>query len=158
MSRATSGTATFSRATARIVACVAIVALLPVAGCGGGGGNNLPKVSGTVTVDGAPADGCVLIFYPEGSRNASATGTADAAGKFTIVTNAKPGIAAGKYKVTANWPDPSKRATAEDLQKGISKDAPDLLGGRYISPERSPLTAEVTASTKDLPAFQLTTK
>lgn len=105
-----------------------------------------------------PADGCVLIFYPEGNRNASATGTADATGKFTIVTNAKPGIAAGKYKVTANWPDPSKRATAEDLQKGISKDAPDLLGGRYISPERSPLTAEVTASTKDLPAFQLTTK
>jgi hypothetical protein len=60
--------------------------------------------------------------------------------------------------VTANWPDPSKRTTAEDLQKGISKDAPDLLGGRYIAPERSPLTAEVTASTKDLPAFQLTTK
>lgn len=141
----------------RLLASALAIALLPAVGCGGGG-SGLPKVTGTVTVDGAPADGCVLIFYPEGSRTASATGTADAAGKFTIVTNAKPGIAAGKYKVTANWPDPSKRATAEDLQKGISKDAPDLLGGRYIAPERSPLTAEVTGSTRDLPPFQLTTK
>jgi hypothetical protein len=158
MPRATSTAAVPGRPRPRRVACAAILALLPVAGCGGGGGNSLPKVSGTVTVDGAPADGCVLIFYPEGSRSASATGTADSAGKFTIVTNAKPGIAAGKYKVTANWPDPSQRATAEDLQKGISKDAPDLLGGRYMAPDRSPLTAEVTASTKELPAFQLTTK
>lgn len=150
--------ATIGRRARRLLAGALVVALLPAVGCGGGGGNNLPKVSGSVTVDGAPADGCVLIFYPEGSRAAAATGTADASGKFTVVTNAKPGIAAGKYKVTANWPDPSKRATAEDLQKGISKDAPDLLGGRYIAPDRSPLTAEVTGSTKELPPFQLTTK
>jgi len=129
-----------------------------ISGCGGGKGNKLPKVTGTVNVDGKPADGAVLLFYPEGGRAATATGTADASGKFTIVTNMEPGIAAGRYKVTASWPDPSQRATAEDLQRGISKDAPDLLGGRFMAPDRTPLTAEITGATKELPPFELTTK
>lgn len=133
--------------------------LVPAAsGCGGAKGNNLPKVTGSVNVDGKPADGAVLLFYPEGGRAATATGTADASGKFTIVTNMEPGIAVGRYKVTASWPDPSQRATAEDLQRGISKDAPDLLGGRYVAPDRTPLTAEIAGTTKELPVFELTTK
>ena len=31
-----------------------------ISGCGGGKGNKLPKVTGTVNVDGKPADGAVL--------------------------------------------------------------------------------------------------
>ena len=136
-----------------------LVLLAPVAsGCGGTKGNNLPKVTGSVNVDGKTADGAVLLFYPEGGRAATATGTADASGTFTIVTNMEPGIALGRYKVTASWPDPSQRATAEDLQRGVSKDAADLLGGRYVAPDRTPLTAEVTSTTKQLPPFELSTK
>jgi hypothetical protein len=75
-----------------------------------------------------------------------------------FVTNMEPGIALGRYKVTASWPDPSQRATAEDLQRGVSKDAADLLGGRYVAPDRTPLTAEVTSTTKQLPPFELSTK
>ena len=135
-----------------------VMPALAVSGCGGAKGNNLPKVSGVVNVDGKPADGAVLLFYPEGGRAAAATGTADASGKFTIVTNMEPGIALGRYKVTASWPDPSQRATAEDLQRGVSKDATDLLGGRYVAPDRTPLTAEITVATKELPPFDLKTK
>ena len=136
-----------------------MVMLTPVAsGCGGTKGNNLPKVTGSVNVDGKPADGAVLLFYPEGGRAATATGTADASGTFTIVTNMEPGIALGRYKVTASWPDPSQRATAEDLQRGVSKDAPDLLGGRYVSVDKSPTTVEITAATKELPPIALTTQ
>ena len=135
-----------------------MVLALAVSGCGGAKGNNLPKVSGSVNVDGKPADGAVLLFYPEGGRAATATGTADASGKFTIVTNMEPGIALGRYKVTASWPDPSERATAEDLQRGVSKDAPDLLGGRYVSVDKSPTTVEITAATKELPPIALTTQ
>lgn len=134
------------------------ILILAGSGCGGTKGNNLPKVTGSVTVDGQPADGAVLLFYPEGGRAATATGTADASGKFTVITNMEPGIAVGRYKVTASWPDPAQRATAEDLQRGISKDAPDLLGGRYVAPDRTPLSAEITGTTKDLPAFELSTK
>lgn len=137
---------------------VLVMLALAVSGCGGAKGNNLPKVTGIVNVDGKPADGAVLLFYPEGGRAATATGTADASGKFTIVTNMEPGIALGRYKVTASWPDPSQRATAEDLQRGVSKDAADLLGGRYVAPDRTPLTAEVTGTTKELPPFELSTK
>lgn len=137
---------------------LAAIVLPTVAGCSGGKGNALPKVTGSVTVDGKPADGAVLLFYPEGGRAATATASADANGTFTVITNMEPGIALGRYKVTATWPDPSQRATAEDLQRGISKDAPDLLGGRYVAPDRTTISAEVTAATKELPTIELTTK
>ena len=137
---------------------VMVLLALAVSGCGAAQGNNLPKVTGSVNVDGKPADGAVLLFYPEGGRAATATAAADASGTFTIITNMEPGIALGRYKVTASWPDPSQRATAEDLQRGVSKDATDLLGGRYVAPDQTPLTAEVTSTTKQLPPFELSTK
>jgi|688.fasta_scaffold30200_4 hypothetical protein len=149
------------RASHRLLASfLALAALVvpAVSGCSAGKGNSFPKVTGSVTVDGKPADGAVLLFYPEGGRAASATASADATGKFTVITNMEPGIAPGRYKVTASWPDPSQRATAEDLQRGISKDAPDLLGGRYVAPDRTTISAEVTAATKELPPIELTTK
>ena len=152
-------TSTMHRARLPFRLLLVMAMLTPVAsGCGGTKGNTLPKVTGSVNVDGKPADGAVLLFYPEGGRAATATGTADASGTFTIVTNMEPGIALGRYKVTASWPDPSQRATAEDLQRGVSKDAADLLGGRYVAPDRTPLTAEVTSTTKQLPLFELSTK
>lgn len=137
---------------------VMVLLALAVSGCGGAQGNNLPKVTGSVNVDGKPADGAVLLFYPEGGRAATATAAADASGTFTVITNMEQGIALGRYKVTASWPDPSQRATAEDLQRGVSKDATDLLGGRYVAPDQTPLKAEVTSTTKQLPPFELSTK
>lgn len=126
-----------------------------IVGCGKAG-PSLVAVKGTVTVDGKPADGAVLIFHPTGGKGTIASAAADANGTFAITSNGTPGIVTGSYKVTATWPDPAKKPK---VTLGASpEDAPDLLEGRYVSVDKSPTTVEITAATKELPPIALTTK
>lgn len=126
-----------------------------VAGCGES--NQLVQATGSITVDGKPAEGAVLLFHPE-SDGELASGEADATGSFALTSNMRPGIAPGRYRVTASWPDPSKRATKEDLQAGRSDDAPDLLQGKYVQLNTTTLSAEITPQTSQIELFELTTK
>ena len=121
--------------------------------------SKLVQVTGKISVDGQPADGASVLFFPEGATGGDvAAGSADANGQFTLTSNMQPGIAAGKYKVTVVWPDPAKRPTNEDIAMGRAKDAPDLLKGRYANKDRSSLTAEVTTGTTELDALELKSK
>lgn len=142
----------------RIRAAWALSSLLLLVGCGGVD-SDLVQATGTVTVDGKPAAGASVVYFPEAVTDATtvAAGGADQDGKYTLTSDLESGVAPGKYKVTVIWREPTK-----DNQGGMSmgdvKDPPDLLKGRYADPNRSKLTAEVTESTTELPPIKLTTK
>ena len=83
------------------------VASLCAAGCGSG--ISTAKVSGKVTVAGAPMAGIQVSFVPTSGRGAN--GITDAEGKFTLNTVSKgDGAVPGKHKVTfaKSAFDPSK--------------------------------------------------
>ena len=137
------------------VGAIAVCALLPLSGCWSNSAG-LVSVSGTIMVDGKPADGAVLLFHPKSGEGPVASAVADATGRFSPVTDLKPGIAPGSYQVTATWPDPSQRD--KKVSMGETPDIPDLLKSQYVSRDRTTLSAEITPDSKDLAPFELTTK
>lgn len=135
------------------LAVVVLVAL--VAGCGGDGVRLYP-VTGQVTVDGAPPDGLVLLFHPQQGEGQPASASTDERGAFRAVFNGDPGMPAGRYTVTAVWPDPAKARKAGGM--GQSPDAPDLLNGRYVRAAQSKLEVEIDTKATVLPPMEFSTK
>lgn len=124
----------------------------------GCGGSSLTKLTGTVTVDGSPAVGALVIYHPQGEGK-MATGVADAEGKYQLVTDAEMGVSPGKYQITLTWPDPNQKQEAGSLLSPASSEpGPDLLKGKFIKKESSGLSAEITAGLKELPPIAVTTK
>jgi len=128
--------------------------LLISAGCGG---PTLPQVTGKVMVDGNPAEGAVLLFHPIGAGT-TGSAVADSNGSFSIVYDMNPGIPPGRYQVAISWPDPSVKTSEKDLMMGNFQSGPDLLKGRYESKDKSGISIEVDATTKELPTIELSTK
>jgi hypothetical protein len=83
---------------------------------------------------------------------------ADASGKFTIITDGKNGIPTGSYDVTVTWPDPSVKPTESQRMQGLAEPGPDLLAGKYGKKGASGLKVDISAASKELPAFDLKTK
>lgn len=128
-----------------------------VAGCNSG--TKLVSVTGTITVDGAPADGAVILFHPEQSENKTvSSAVADSDGSFSPVTDSEPGLPVGRYRLTIMWPDPAEKPTEQEIMLGSDKTGEDLLKGRYVSKDKSTVTAEVTSTTTSLPPLTLTVK
>lgn len=92
---------------------LAIVLLGISAGCSSKP-SNLVKVSGIVTLDGAPLDGAKVTFYPS-SGDAPPSAVTDSAGRFQLETfdmktlKSSEGAAPGEYKVTVEIPTPAAR-------------------------------------------------
>jgi hypothetical protein len=128
--------------------------LLLSAGCGG---PTLPQVTGKVMVDGNPAEGAVLLFHPIGPGT-TGSAVADSNGLFSIISDMNPGIPPGRYQVAVTWPDPSVKTSEKDLMMGNFQTGPDLLKGRYESKDKSGISIEVEATTKELPPIELKTK
>jgi hypothetical protein len=126
-----------------------------IAGCGGG--NKMVQVTGSVAVDGKPAEGATLLFFPSGDGPV-ATASCNAEGKYKIVCDGEPGISLGSYSVAIVWPDPSVKPTQAQKMMGNFDAGPDLLKGKYDSKLKTTLKAEITASTTELAAFDLKTK
>jgi hypothetical protein len=124
------------------------------------GGDELHPVTGAVRVDGKPAMRAVVMFHPENPASlheVPATAITADDGTFQLATGAKHGVKPGKYIVTVIWPDPSKVLTDAQKMTGVSPyDAPDLLGGRYATRDKSSLRAEVKSGSNSLEAFELT--
>ncbi len=135
------------------VAGLAAIFLTTTSGCRKG--PVLYDVVGTVTVDGSPAGGVNLtIFDASGSQAVSSATSADD-GTFKFSTNMESGIAEGKYKVAAEWPDPSFKPK-RSMMGGEGETAPDKLNGKYLK-DKSDLAFEVTADTKET-KIEMTTK
>jgi hypothetical protein len=140
----------------RLLLAAAVVSLL-AGGCSGPSGpakKACYPVKGQLLVQGKPADGALLIFQPKENANPAewAAGyphaTAGADGKFEVSTYADhDGAPAGDYVVLVSWivPNPQNEEAS----------GPDKLGGRYVDPATSKLTAKVEAHSTDLPPINL---
>src|SRR5262245_51876855 len=110
-------------------------------------------VHGELTVAGKPADGATVILQPkEANREEWAEGcplaTVAADGKFQVSTYGEnDGAPAGDYIVLVSWVAPTP---ANEEASG-----PDRLGGRYIDPAKSKLTATIESRPSELPPIRL---
>ena len=108
---------------------------------------------GQVLIDGKPAVGATVFFYPvESDPEAIAPyGVVDTNGTFTLTTYLTfDGAPAGEYVVTIRAPGPPRR--------GEDEQGPDRLKGRYNDPKTSKLRATIEKKPNELEPFQLTTK
>lgn len=129
------------------------VLLLTCLGCGAAG-EKLYPVKGTVTVDGQPAEGVVLLFFHSQDASKVSTATSDASGTFSVVSDMKPGMREGGYTVTASWPAPADPGAS----MGVTPDTPDRLGGKYAVRGQSTIKVEVASGTSSLPPIELSTQ
>jgi hypothetical protein len=132
-----------------------------IVGCGDGRIDTYP-VTGTVLVDGRPAEKAMVIFCPADAaaevENLRPAGVTDASGKFNLITfEAGDGAPAGSYKVLVKWPAPSQGEDRGGRQSSIGK-GPDRLKGRYYNLESTPLNATVEEQSNELPPFELTSR
>jgi hypothetical protein len=110
-------------------------------------------VRGELTVAGKPADGATVILQPkEANREEWSEGfpraTVGADGKFQVSTYGEnDGAPAGDYIILVSWlvPNPANEEAS----------GPDRLGGRYIEPDKSKLTATVEPRPTELPPIRL---
>jgi hypothetical protein len=138
----------------RVAARTAVVlGLLAAASCSSGSAE-LNSVTGKVLVNGQPAAGAFVMFIPEAGGSTPSTGIAGADGTFTLATGSGKGVPAGKYVVTVTVPDPKKKVSDAQKMMGMD-DAPDLLGGRYATREKSTLRAEVKPGENKLDPFDI---
>lgn len=113
--------------------------------------------SGKVLVNGRPADGARVVFYPnspgvDGQELPTPAATTDVNGEFRLESyKLADGAPAGSYKVTVVWLEPPP-PNAEVLGVYNQK---DRLGGRFSNPDTSNLTAEVAEGGGEIPPFDL---
>jgi hypothetical protein len=125
---------------ARSLASATLAAALLAAAFGcGGKASNAVKVSGRVTLDGAPLAGAKVTYYPS-SGEAPPMGVSDASGRFELSTfdmktlKSTEGALPGEYKVTVEIPTPSGRnpGDPEELLK-----AGHMAGKKAAAPPKA---------------------
>lgn len=146
---------------------VAVTIVLALTGCGGGAA--LKSATGTVTYKGAPVEGVTVVFAP--ATGSTGYGLTDAAGKYTITTDGKPGAPIGKYNVMLSKTESAESAmpsaSPADMVKGAqemgkkgarggSLASKAVIPAKYSLPDNG-LTAEVGPdSAKNVFDFTLT--
>jgi hypothetical protein len=122
-------------------------------------GPKLKDVTGSISVDGAPPQGAVIMYHPTDPENTEvATSVAGADGKFKVNCLKRSGIPPGNYTITVYWPDPSVKPSASEAMMGLTPDTPDLLEGKFSTLAGSKLTVKVTDDMKELPPIDIKTK
>jgi hypothetical protein len=138
------------------VGCVCGPLFAAAIGCGADDGRvQVYPVTGKVVVDGQPAEGADVVFYPttpevDGIKLPGPAGSTDANGVFRLRSyDPEDGAPAGEFKVTVVWPAPPPPNATGVFQ------VKDRLGGRYANPQTSTLTARVEPGGGELPPFEL---
>lgn len=119
----------------------------------------MAKVSGTITLKGAPVAGAQVVFTSKGGAARNAIGTTDDQGKYQLTTfDQNDGAVIGSHSVTvsmATTSEEASNASAEDptaaygsaMDAAASGAAPADEGpipSKYAAPGTSGLEAEVT--------------
>jgi hypothetical protein len=133
--------------------------LLAIAGCGDGQIATYP-VTGTVKVNGKPAEGAMVIFVPTSTAPEAERkrpfGIADGQGQFSLMTFEQgDGAPAGEYKVLVQWPAPPNSQSSEQRGGGRRTLGADRLRGKYFNLEKATLNATVKEDSNVLPPFEL---
>ena len=133
-------------------------ALVCAAGCDSTPAGRLPvyEARGSLTIDGAPAEGALLTFFGQ-DDNLKGRGvpvpmaTVEPDGTFQVRSYGNnDGAPAGNFKVTVVWPEP----TPEDADPEFYE-APDRLQGKYSNPRNTPLTATIEKGSNVLEPFEI---
>jgi len=128
------------------------------AGCGGE--SDLIRVTGTVNIDGRPAEGVQVSFWPaeaagQNSRNRFALGMTGRDGRFEVRSLSEKGIEPGDYKVTfARTVAGGKVVT--DVRKKKDKGR-QVLPDRYTDQNTTDTTAKVSKDNHDF-VFDISSK
>ena len=119
-----------------------LLGLLVAGGCSGKPKLELVPVSGKVTVAGQALTSGQVSLHPSAKDQVIGglcTGTIDSSGTFTIITDGKPGVPLGKYKITVT---PSMVPPT-----GGAKGPPvSSIDRKYQDIAQTPLTFEVVAN------------
>jgi hypothetical protein len=135
-----------------------LLGLLSSSGCGDGRFKRYP-VTGSVLVDGQPAEGAFVYFCPvSGTDEVMAKrpfGRTDSQGQYELTTfEGNDGAPAGQYRVVIQWPS---EENAVDERSGRAKMGPDRLQGKYYKLADSTITASVEERSNEIPPFELAT-
>lgn len=123
-------------------------------GCGRSAPPRVPVVpaTGKVTVDGKPAGGAILMFYPKQPITGLKTrplATTDADGSFAVGTYlAGDGLPVGEYAMTVTWPN-RKIVEGEEILES------DRLAGRFVDPAHPAQEVIVRDGTNEIPPIDL---
>ena len=137
-----------------LVVCggIGVTLLLAGAGCSG---NSPVAVRGTVTLDGNPVEGAIVLFMPEGGAGRQASGQTGADGGFQLTTfTTNDGALRGKYKVVVQYTEavePPPGGNVKDVMQGLEKaqkakkvTTPKyVIPARYSDPDKTELRQEV---------------
>jgi hypothetical protein len=131
-------------------AAILLAALLTTS-CQPGDRKPVVRVTGSVFVQGRPAEGARVAFHPSrdpGDRGLCPQGVVAADGSFRLTTyTAADGAPPGDYFITVYWPAPGRD---DDVHVH-----PDRLGGHYADVRTTPLTATVPDKAVALERFDL---
>jgi hypothetical protein len=134
---------------------LAVVLLGTASGCGTKASNYV-KVSGLVTLEGAPLEGAKVTYYPS-SGDAPSLGITNSAGRFELSTfdlktvKSFDGALPGEYKVTVEMPMPPSggRNPGQSLEAGRDREKmppaqrkaqePKVLHANYGDVSKTPL-------------------
>lgn len=115
-------------------------------------------MSGSVLVNGAPAEGAKVVFYPT-SEELKQPGMpipyafTGPDGQFKLRSyDPDDGAPAGDYNVSVFWP---KGGGDQSAGGGEMEQVSDRLGNRFLNPKESGLTATVDEGGAELPPFEL---
>ena len=136
---------------------VILIAALISVGCQKGPA--LVNAGGTVEYDGKPVPDASITFVPDGEGR-PAVATSDKQGKFSVMTEGKPGALAGSYKVTISAARQIKQYSVQEQMtlrpEQVEANTEYLVPTKYSNPVTSGLTATVSDDpSKNVYAFKL---
>jgi len=142
-----------------------LLAILVMANCGCGQSSDrwisarpqTTLASGTITFDGAPLEGAVVVFHPDSPDGIGASAVTDEAGKFELKTfPPECGVVPGEYSVTvmkSMMPGPSKTDGSSEDPSPIH--VISVIPTDYGLPAKSGLAARVPDIGTDSLLFEL---
>jgi hypothetical protein len=145
-----------------LIICLAVLGGVP--GCSDYGPpqnteglQNLQPVTGSVSFEGQPTPGALVLFLPTDepeSPDRRIAGVVEEDGSFqmqtTVGEGSRPGVEAGEYLVTISWSEPVNPYD-HDSDMG-----PEKLPEKYQDYKTSNLRVEIVEGTNEIPPFELT--
>jgi hypothetical protein len=113
------------------LACFAFLGAMAGAGCGGGGGDNLPRqaVSGSVTFEGTPVSHGFIQFRPVDTGPTAEAGGEIKDGKYAIPREQGP--VAGGYRVSITSTEATASGTTGGMPGEAGPGARELIPAKY---------------------------
>lgn len=144
--------------------CCALIALGLLAGCFGGAADEdvppLEPVSGTVMLDGKPAEAVAVTFMPmSDTAGGGAYGKTDASGKYSLTyRNGEPGIPKGRYYVIFSKMVQADGSPIPEGKTAADVDAKNVIPPRYREKGEMPIFEVVVPGSAENFNFKLASR